>query len=124
MRNWTTKEIVTLKRAYRGGLSPDAITELLPRHSLRGIVVRARKEGISIRPLRPTKAPRVSLTNTPSLGTIEGMNPSVICRCSVTESGELRAGREPPLPVKTIPSVNPDGDAGTRNCFGRVKRSQ
>jgi hypothetical protein len=67
MRNWTTKEILTLKRAYRGGLSPDAITKLLPRHSVQGIVVRARKEGISISPPRPTKAPTVSLTKTPGL---------------------------------------------------------
>ena len=65
MRNWTTKEILTLKRAYRGCLSPEAITELLPRHSVRGIVARARKEGISISPPRPTKAPAVSLTKTP-----------------------------------------------------------
>jgi hypothetical protein len=67
MRNWTTKEILTLKRACRGGLGPDAIRELLPRHSVQGIVVRARKEGITVTPPRPTKAPTVSLTKTPSL---------------------------------------------------------
>jgi len=49
MRNWTIKEILILKRACRRGLSPDAIAELLPRHSVRGIVVRARKEQIKRR---------------------------------------------------------------------------
>jgi hypothetical protein len=66
MRNWTTKEILILKRAYRRGLSPDAITELLPRHSVRGIVVRARKEGIRISPPHQTEAPTASLTKSQS----------------------------------------------------------
>jgi hypothetical protein len=65
MHNWTTKEIFVLKRAYHRGLSPDVIAELLPRHSVRGIIVRARKEGVSISLPRQTEAPPVSLTNTP-----------------------------------------------------------
>ena len=46
MGNWTTKEILSLKRAFRRGLSPDAIAQLLPRHSVRAIIAQARKEGV------------------------------------------------------------------------------
>jgi hypothetical protein len=44
MRNWTTKEIFTLKRALQRGLRPDEIAQLLPRHSVRGIIARTRKQ--------------------------------------------------------------------------------
>jgi hypothetical protein len=44
MRNWTTKEIFTLKRALARGLRPDEIARLLPRHSVRGIIARSRKQ--------------------------------------------------------------------------------
>lgn len=44
MRNWTTKEILTLKRAIRRGLEADAIAQLLPRHSVQAIAAQTRKE--------------------------------------------------------------------------------
>jgi hypothetical protein len=65
MRNWTTKEILALKRACRRGLSPEAIAALLPRHSVRGIVARAHKERISVKGLPDQKKDSpVSLTQT------------------------------------------------------------
>jgi len=62
MRNWTTKEMLTLKRALQRGLSPDAIAQLLPRHSTQAISAQARKERVS---KSQSDAPRISLTKTP-----------------------------------------------------------
>ncbi len=68
MRNWTTKEILTLKRALRHGLSPEAIAQLLSRHSVQGIIAQARKERVG-KPLPlQTELPRISLTRTPPSG--------------------------------------------------------
>jgi hypothetical protein len=44
MRNWTTKEIFILKRALQRGLRPEEIAQLLPRHSVRGIIARTCKQ--------------------------------------------------------------------------------
>jgi hypothetical protein len=54
--NWSTNEILTLKRAIRRDLPPDAIAQLLPRHSIRDIVARTRKEGKKSLPLQPEAA--------------------------------------------------------------------
>ena len=71
MRNWTTKEIFILKRALQRGLRPEEIAQLLPRHSVRGIIARTRKQqdGKSLpeffRPRRPR--PR-TIENAPARG--------------------------------------------------------
>jgi hypothetical protein len=67
MRNWTTKEMLTLKRALQRGLTPDAIAQLLPRHSVRAIIARTRNERVSKWLLPRKEAPRISLTKTPPL---------------------------------------------------------
>jgi hypothetical protein len=56
MRSWTTKEILTLKRAIRRGLEADAIAQLLPRHSARAIAAQTRKERRK-KPLPPQREP-------------------------------------------------------------------
>ena len=60
MRNWTTKEIFILKRALQRGLRPEEIAQLLPRHSVRGIIARTRKQQDG------KSAPRISQTKTAS----------------------------------------------------------
>jgi Ca2+-binding EF-hand superfamily protein len=63
VRAWTTKEILTLKRAIRRGLRPDAIAQLLPRHSVRGIIAQTRKERV-----RKSLPPQKEARRTPVAG--------------------------------------------------------
>ncbi len=48
VRNWTTKELLTLKRAVRRGLNLDEIAKLLPRHRVDVIISRARRERVIV----------------------------------------------------------------------------
>jgi hypothetical protein len=70
MSIWTTKEVLALRGALRRGLSLDAIAQLLPRHSARGIIAQARKERIG-KPLLLQKELRELLTDKPQSGEIE-----------------------------------------------------
>jgi hypothetical protein len=70
MRVWTTKEIMALRGALRRGLSLDAIAQLLPRHSARGIIAQARKERID-KSLPLQNELREFLTDKPQSGKIE-----------------------------------------------------
>jgi len=64
-KTWTPKEILTLKKACRRGLSPEAIGELIPRHSVRDIIARLAKQSAPLRraQAKAIEAPGVAFSN-------------------------------------------------------------